>query len=240
MPGPHDFPGKAMAQVQGVEQDLSRERGAAHLLLRGGKEQAQFLFGMGAFGFRNRGKANLMQKPLRGRVQDHDEWIREPVEPEQRVGNRERRGQGPLNGQPFGGLFARADVEESDHGKADGKRQDAAEFIGFNSQPAKDGVEEGCEHWFANPAQAQAGQRDSKLRGTEERIQPPQYQLRYARPAVSPFDEGTQLSVADLDEREFCCDEKCVKKDEHQHRQKPENDRDGGALLHATDLPPRI
>ena len=55
-----------MAQIQGVEDDISPERIGAGLLLRGGQEQSQLVFGVGLFGAFTRLDPKGPEQPERG------------------------------------------------------------------------------------------------------------------------------------------------------------------------------
>src|SRR5207249_705487 len=106
-------------QIERIEHDVAAEFGSSRSLLSSGEENAQFLFGMNYLRFAGRFDAHSAQEPQGGVVQQPDEWIGSLVKPLQGKADPKRGSQGMLNGQPFGRLFARHDVQEGQGGKTD-------------------------------------------------------------------------------------------------------------------------
>ncbi len=203
------------------------------------KTQPQFLLRMASVRLAGRAQAHLAQHPLRRPVEQHDKRIGRAVEPQQRIGDPERRRQRLLNGQPFGRLFPRADVQEGDRRKADDERQQFPHFRRFQTQQAEDRSQEDNKDRFADPSQAKAGQRDAQLRRAQKRVEPLQNEVGNLRAPMPSMHERTQLRVAHLDQRKFGRDKEAIEHDEHHHAQDVQGNGDEGGPVHVTGSPPR-
>ena len=151
----------AAAEFEGVEDDGPAEGSAAGALLRGGEEQAQFLLGMQTFGLAGRLDAYAAQQPEGRLVDDPDERKAEAVKPSEGPNDPEGGGQGLLDGEPFGGLLAGGDVQEGDGRKADAKGNGVPQLGGGDLEPVHHRLQQGAEDGFADPAQAEAGERNA-------------------------------------------------------------------------------
>lgn len=229
----HDFAGDAVAEVEGVEDDVAAEGSGAGVHLAGGEHEAEFVLGVGG-GFVSGLDAEETEEGEGAFVEEPDEGVGEGVEPLEGIGDPQGGGEGVADAEGFGGLFAGDDVEEGDDSKADGEGDGMLEARGGDGEPVIDGLEEGFEDGFADPAEGEAGEGDAELGGAEIGVEVGDDVAKEFGPAIAAGNEGLKLGVADFDEGEFGGDEEAV----HQHQGDDgddlEEEQDEGGGVHAT------
>ena len=109
----------------------------------------------------------------------------------------------------------------------------------FDLKPAHQRVQQGGEHRFPDPAESQAGQRDSQLRGAQRFIQVMKDAPGNLRAHLAFQNEMLQLGVADLHQRKFGGNKKSVQQHQQQHRHDFQPDRNGCVPVHVTGSPRR-
>ena len=81
--------------------------------------------------------AQSLQYPERRPVQDPNQGIGHHVEPVERIGHPERRGQRAFNGDEFGGLLSHHDMEKGHRHDAHRGRKQVTQLGGLNLKPAE-------------------------------------------------------------------------------------------------------
>ena len=104
-------------------------------------------------------------------------------------------------------------MTEGENGEGEHVDRDVQRRSGGRPRPRQDGpVEEGRHRRLANPAQAQAGQRDAELGDGEVTVEPAYDRLRDDRFSIPLSRPRAELRRADLDERELRGDEETVER----------------------------
>ena len=165
--GEHDLLGGGLADAQGLDHEFVDE-GVAGMGVAGVAENILEFFGAeGVVAFAGGPQAGPAKETVGGAIQQPDEREQEIVEAEERGGDPEGDALGALDGEGFGGEFAEDDVEKGDDGKGDreGDRRDGG---GIAETPAgEEGFDAMGDIGLADPAEAEAGERDAELRGGE-------------------------------------------------------------------------
>ena len=158
LPGPHHIADAAATQVQRIQNNVVPQTGSSDPLLRGGEEQAQFFLGMGHIRFAGRLDAQALQQPLRGKIQHPNEGIREPIKPNQRLCDPERRRERLANGQRFGRQFPDDHQQEGVSDETNRNGDGVPHPRGLDLQPREYRREQGLEDRFDQDSKAEARQ----------------------------------------------------------------------------------
>ena len=128
----------------------------------------------------------------------------------ERRSDKQRDGQGPLQGEPFWRQFSEDDLQERGGGKADGEGGRFLKLRRGQTEPLQGRSQQRKEDGFRQPAQTETGHRDVQLGGAEVGGEVLQNVPGQARPPVPGDDQGVELGVAQLDKGEFGRDKKAV------------------------------
>ena len=164
------------------------------------------------------------QKPERSLVERPNRGKRDFVKPFQRLCNPESHRKRPLNGHRFRCEFAENDVEKSDDGKGDDKRDGVLKFRRGDVEPMHRRFEKLREGGFTEPAKAEAGERDTELRRAEGRIEITDDALCDLCATITLNEKWLKLGSANFYNGEFCRDKEAVQKDEERHQQHLQDD----------------
>ena len=117
-------------------------------------------------------EAQQAQQEIAGAVQDPDERAKEMFDPQRGPRHQQRRALGPLQRDRLGHQFADDDVHAGDQHKGQnaGRGDVRGHARDLAGQPGKQRLDQMRQRRLADPAQAQAGQRDAQLRRRDKAI----------------------------------------------------------------------
>ena len=169
---------------------------------------------------RRRFEAAQAHKEIAGAVHDDDERARGDFEPTERPGHPQGHAIGRLQSDRFWKKLSEDDVHEGDHheGERAGDRMAGQPRPGFGqcSEDSQKGIR---QRDLSDPAQANAAERDPKLRGGNRAIQMIGGVQRRARPFDALGKQFLQARFADRNQAELGCDKKSIRPDEDRNAQ---------------------
>ncbi len=156
------------------------------------------------------------QEEIRGAIEHHNEGIQDVVEKDQRPCDPQGNALRLLDSQRLRREFTEDDVEEGDRSERNTEAQRMPERDSGDTKLIEERFQPPREKRLAEPAEPEARQGDSQLRGREARIQVFQGAQGDRHAPIPGFQQRSELAVPHLDDGKLSSNEKAVGKNKKQ------------------------
>ena len=181
-------------------------------------EQAYLFLGVGVVALRSRVEAHAVCHPVGYVVEQPDERVHDAVEDEHRQGHAQHDLLDVLDGHRLRRQFAEHDVQARDDGEGERQCNRVADDI-IESDGVRDRQDQRRDGRFADPAEAERGERDAELCHGKRCVKVVGQLLGVLRLTAALLDERLETRGAYLDAGKLCRDKEAVHRDEEENEQ---------------------